>query len=320
MEQPFKYNNQILNPILQLKKASKKQIKKLDIIVIVKYLKDNDLGYRRHSLFLVLVCKLYSKKIKILYEECVRAINLMSLERQNSHRLYKNPMPSTITLALKNENFIIGDEIFDLKEEEKESEMMNQESLFENFENDFVNLSSVEIAREGSMLTTVLPDNKVSKKRKVIEDKITEFSIENLRNGYFIRNKNNRNDLESFLAFNLNINPVLVNIFKTPERSIPEAEEMRQGSVLTDNFIQDGLITEDIGGFEESIREEDSDKNDIFDLPNIPENFEFNKLTSNYSKNIKALCFNSLLNLCANNKIKASQSEPFNDIHCIVIN
>lgn len=323
-----------LNPVLRNKKISKKHIRSINIELVVDSLNKDISEYKRNIFLMLVLARLYNKKMKLLYEECTSAMHFLSTKIQKNIRLPKPVSNNNITLSLENSNFLIG-EVGDLDIVEKSDNPDFLLDMFDNqlINNDLDNFSSVEQARDAS---TMLLDNStfIPKRRKEFEDQVTELCLQNLKKNNFVRrDKLQKIDLSALRNINLQIDTRLNTFFENKE-NIAEIENVRQASILTDNAIphfrstelnsigDDPFINNTLTVTDNNISEElgDSEKSDFFNFSTLPDSFEFNHLTSKYTKAMKSQCFIALLNLATNNKLIINQEFHFEAINCTVIN
>jgi hypothetical protein len=299
----------IFKVIYNEKKVLKSTFKKINIKEIINTcLQLDESNFAIKNRFVLGLAKIYVRQYKYLLDEVNEL--LLKMNHKESIRIIKN---KNINLKIEKNDYFITDDILQDKDDDK------FESV--NYENDWVNFDNVSIEEmrdESGLVGSTLIENVVEplkKKRKIIEDEITEYNATFYRKN--ICNSKNTLDFEikpNFLNKNFNefrISDVFMkNILIKQNERLSEIEGMRDQTTVGDldvSFEPD---------FDNYNVEHSSEDNKYSFLLEQNDNFIFNSALIASDKITKAKEFLNLLELASEGKIKCIQEKAFSPILC----
>lgn len=313
------------------KKITKKHIKEINIVIMLKNININKLSLKQASVIIVGIAKAISKKYKILIEDCNSLLQLFASKQLGTSKGVRIPSSKPITLSIDNNLMVVEEELFEeeniLEMAEADLTFMDRhDTMIENgqpvFEADFGNSLSIEQARNSTLVgSEAFPDldlvNVTLKRRKIAEDGITEFEETlfkgNLRSVSDILLRVPTEILENKLKPTIRIDDKIKTVFDRIKVEGEEVEEKRMASTMMDDFGFNPIETAE----QMSISEVDlKPVNSTLILEELPESFIFNALVENLSASDKAAHFSSMLSAASTGRIAVAQENAFAPIKC----
>ncbi|ORD98790.1 hypothetical protein A0H76_1919 [Hepatospora eriocheir] len=315
--------------LFALKRLTRQRISGFEISLFIdELMKVDNLNLKLSALFILAFSKLNKKKKKYLLEDCAKFFKVMSGHVKTSHtrriltkaddvhtsnsviddidaETIKGATKSLSELNLQSD----CDNLIDFGLDEPE--MVRETSIIQSdaFIGSDLSMIKDQISfKEDSNKESSLQINK-TKKRKIIEDKVTEFTPTDYTNINRTNYKSNENSMFSY--------PNLIHISKDIEEFLKQ--EIKNNIELNKSIEQERFqVTIEEPNFEATFNNfiPEISSTSFIDFNEFGREFNFNEMIANKSQNEKANAFYELLTRCFKGQLNVKQTESFGPILC----